>query len=247
MKFALVTGGAKRLGKEICLHLARQKMHIVLHYYSSELEAQKTAGEAETYGVTCSLVKANLKTPELLTDYLTNNNIEIDLMIFSASLYKAGSIQQSSLDIYDEMYSVNLRSLIHLTKYMGSLNRPAAIIYFLDNKIHFNQNVYSAYLLFRKAAVDFMKMAALEFAPQLRINGIAPGVVLPMESRPSGYISWRVDGIPLKKQGALENLLQAVDFLKDNTFVTGQVITIDGGEHLNLTGRNSENYPGEKF
>ena len=85
-------------------------------------------------------------------------------------------------------------------------------------------------------------MPALEFAPRIRINGIAPGVVLPASQRTSAYIEWRIEGIPLKRQGHPEHLVQALHYLLDNPFVAGQILFVDGGESINLEGRHSENY-----
>lgn len=85
-------------------------------------------------------------------------------------------------------------------------------------------------------------MAALEFAPRIRINGLAPGVVLPASQRTSDYVQWRIEGIPLKQQGEPAHLVQALYYLLDNTFVAGQILFVDGGESINIEGRHSENY-----
>lgn len=89
-------------------------------------------------------------------------------------------------------------------------------------------------------------MAAVELAPAIRVNAIAPGVILPAEVRTSDYLEWRRDGIPLKRQGAIEELGQALDYLLENRFATGQTLFVDGGESINIVGRHSENYPGHR-
>ncbi|MEM9770453.1 MAG: SDR family oxidoreductase, partial [Cyanobacteria bacterium P01_D01_bin.73] len=84
--------------------------------------------------------------------------------------------------------------------------------------------------------------AAVELAPKVRVNGIAPGVTLPMGSRTSDYLQWRIDGIPVKNQGTPDNLCQALQYIISNDFVNGQILMVDGGEGLTNLGRNAEEY-----
>jgi NAD(P)-dependent dehydrogenase (short-subunit alcohol dehydrogenase family) len=85
-------------------------------------------------------------------------------------------------------------------------------------------------------------LAAIELAPQVRVNGIAPGVILPAGSRTSDYIQWRVQGIPVKQQGSTENISQAVSYILNNPFVNGQILFVDGGESLTNVGQNAVTY-----
>ena len=116
------------------------------------------------------------------------------------------------------------------------------IINILDNKIEFNQPQYAAYVLTKKALAEFTKLAALEFAPDIRVNGVAPGVVLPAGSRSKEYIDWRVQAIPLKKQGKTRNITDALLHLLDNDFISGQILVVDGGESITNEGLNAGAY-----
>ncbi|MGB3621721.1 MAG: SDR family oxidoreductase, partial [Ketobacter sp.] len=102
---------------------------------------------------------------------------------------------------------------------------------------------YAAYLLSKKSLAEYTKMAALEFAPEIRVNGIAPGVTLPGETRGNAYVDWRIAGIPLGKKGSDEQLTNSLSYLLQNDFITGQILYVDGGESVNQVGRNHENYP----
>jgi len=152
--------------------------------------------------------------------------------------------RNTSRELLESQFKVNF-----VTPYLlaGSFARRVGrgqIINIIDNKIAYNQYHYSAYLLSKKSLAEFTKLAALEFAPDIRVNGIAPGVTLPNESRDSAYLRWRIEGIPLAKKGSYSHLMAALSYLLQNDFVTGQILFVDGGESQNLVGRNSENHPG---
>ena len=121
------------------------------------------------------------------------------------------------------------------------------VINIIDNKIAFNQNKYAAYLLAKKTLVELTKMAAIEFAPQLRVNGVAPGVVLPASTRSQEYIDWRIQGIPLQMQGSTKHITDAILSLLNNPFITGQILAVDGGESLSNTGRNAGDFDQSKI
>ena len=89
---------------------------------------------------------------------------------------------------------------------------------------------------------EFTRLAAVELAPDVRVNGIAPGVVLPASVRSQDYIDWRIEGIPLKQQGQTDNIAQALQYLLTNDFVCGQILFVDGGESLTNTGQNFANH-----
>ena len=100
-------------------------------------------------------------------------------------------------------------------------------------------------MLSKKSLADFTKIAAIEFAPKIRVNAIAPGVILPGDQRTTDYLAWRVEGIPLKKQGEVEDLLKAMKYIINSNFITGQILTVDGGEGINHQGLNAEQFNGQ--
>lgn len=129
-----------------------------------------------------------------------------------------------------------------LTKAFALQCKTGSVINIIDNKIAFNQYQYSAYLLSKKALAEMTKLAALELAPAVRVNGLAPGVVLPASVRTQKYIDWRIEGIPVKRQGNTNNITQALYYLLDNDFMCGQILTVDGGESLTNIGQNAANH-----
>lgn len=239
---ALVTGGATRLGLAFAMSLAQRGYDIAIHYHSSKDSAERAAKDIESLGVSCQVFQADLSCdqPGDLVKQVTDHFPRLELLINSASAYEAASIANTSLALLQQQFSVNFFAPFILTQAFVKECKSGAVINILDNKIEFQQNDYAAYLLSKKTLAEFTRLAAIEYAPNIRINGIAPGVVLPGEERTEDYVSWRIENIPLQQQGSVEDLLRAMNFLIDSKFVTGQIITVDGGENINHQGNHAE-------
>jgi pteridine reductase len=239
---ALVTGGAIRLGQAIAVSLAAAGYDIALHYHSSTGPAEATAEEIQALGVDCVPFQHDLRDADSLPDFMRRVYARfprLSVLVNSASGYESGTIQETTPDTFNTQIAVNLRAPFFLMQAFAATVQQGNIINIIDNKIGFNQYHYAAYLLSKKALADLTQMAALEFAPRIRVNGVAPGVVLPAESRPADYIAWRVRGIPLKRQGDPVHITQTIRYLLDNAFVTGQIIVVDGGENIDNTGQSA--------
>lgn len=246
---ALVTGGAIRLGKAIALALAEAGYHIALHYNASHQPAEETAAEIRAFGVKCEIFQQDLSEVRQLEDFIQNVLVrfsDLNVLVNSASGYAQAPIAETTVEIFDSQFNINLRAPFFLTQAFAKHVKQGNIINILDNKIGYNQYPYAAYLLTKKALVEFIKMAALEFAPVIRVNGVAPGVVMPMDSRSAEYIAWRIDNIPLKMQGDTSHITRTILYILQNEFVTGQIFVVDGGEAINHIGKNAADYDGDK-
>ncbi len=258
-KTALVTGGAVRLGSHIVLHLAQQGWDIALHYHSSCDEASKMRGRVQALGSSCEVFFADLSKRQnfsLLFEKICALLATPSLLVNNASVYEAALLYESSWEMWERHFAVNARAPFFLMQAFAKIHKSrlgkegssagaagqANVINILDNKIAFAQYHYSAYLLSKKLLRELSIMAAAELAPQIRVNAIAPGVILAMPSRTQEYLAWRREGIALKKQGGPQNILQAIDYILGNDFVTGQILTVDGGESLAFPGRNFASY-----
>ncbi|MFA7553845.1 MAG: SDR family NAD(P)-dependent oxidoreductase [Spongiibacteraceae bacterium] len=242
---ALVTGGATRVGARFSLFLAEQGYDIALHYHSSEKEALKVAEQIRSLGRQCEVFKHDFATssePGSLIKAVLTVFPRLNLLVNSASVYDAEPTLSTSLELLENQFKVNFFTPYLLTQGFAEQVETGNIINILDNKIEYQQYHYSAYLLSKKTLAEFTKMAAMEFAPRIRVNGIAPGVILPADVRTDDYIEWRKEGIPMKTQGSVDHLCQAMGYLLANDFVVGQILFVDGGEGLNHIGRNSETY-----
>ncbi len=244
-KAALVTGGGTRIGAHFALTLAEKGYDIALHYNSSEKQACDVANNIESLGQRCKIFKLDFSCGDSYSELILkafSHFPKLELLVNSASTYDAFSTEDTSFQILEKQFTVNLFAPYLLAKHFAQTVKSGNVINILDNKIAYQQYHYSAYLLSKKSLAEFTTMAAVEFAPKIRVNGIAPGVILPAEVRTDKYLDWRKEGIPLMCQGDVGQLSQAISYLLANDFVTGQILFVDGGESINLIGRNSENY-----
>jgi NAD(P)-dependent dehydrogenase (short-subunit alcohol dehydrogenase family) len=247
---ALVTGGAIRLGKAIAIDLAKYGFDIAIHYNSSTTEAMKTSEEIKNYGVDCDVFQFDLiqqKGFDTLIQKVLDKFPHLNLLINNASIYEQKNILATEESTFEQQIAVNLKAPFFLSKYYAQFCGKGNIINIIDNKVAFNQYAYAAYLLSKKSLAEFTKMAALEFAPNIRVNGISPGVILPAFTRSQEYLEWRKQAIPLKMKGETSNITQGIISILENDFITGQILTIDGGESISNIGKHSGDYDQTKI
>lgn len=245
---AVITGGATRLGRHFAEALADAGFDIALHVNRSRDEAEDVASGIRAKGRVCEIFHCDFLSENLNEEL--GNLIQaakqrfpgLNLLLNSASAYEPAPIAKTELAMLETQFRVNMFTPLLLTRHFANVVNEGQVINIIDNKVAYHQYPYAAYLLSKKSLAEMTRMAALEFAPRIRINGLAPGVVLPASQRTSDYVQWRIDGIPLKQQGAPAHLVQALNYLLENPFVAGQILFVDGGESINLEGRHSENY-----
>jgi pteridine reductase len=247
---ALVTGGAVRLGRALALALADAGYDIALHYGRSADAAEQTAAEIRAAGARCELLSLDLADVGAIGGLVERAQAALPnlrALINSASAYTQATIAETTAATFDQQLAVNLRAPFFLTQAFARVVREGHVVNIIDNKIAFNQFQYAAYLLAKQALADFTRMAAIEFAPGLRVNGVAPGVVLPAGTRSPEYVAWRVSGIPLRRQGEPADIARAVLYLLGSEFITGQILTVDGGESLTNVGQNAAQFDQDKI
>ena len=236
-KYALVTGGADRIGKAVAIHLAKQGYHLLLHYNSSSEKAQKVKEEIESLetGVSAQLLQidflANNDFDQILED-LKKQNITLEVLVNCASDFIPSDFKKVGSELLDKELTINFKNPYLLTKAFARVYDKGNIINFIDTKVTKNHTFHLDYILSKKLLQDFTKISAVELAPNFRVNGIAPGLILPPEGKDESYLLNLAKNIPLKTIGNLEEILKAVQFILDSPFFTGQTLFIDGGEHL---------------
>ncbi len=236
-KYALVTGGADRIGRAVAIHLAKQGYHLLLHYNSSSEKAQKVKEEIESLetGVSAQLLQidflANNDFDQILED-LKKKNITLEVLVNCASDFIPSDFKKVGSELLDKELTINFKNPYLLTKAFARIYDKGNIINFIDTKVTKNHTVHLDYILSKKLLQDFTKISAVELAPNFRVNGIAPGLILPPEGKDESYLLNLAKNIPLKTIGNLEEILKAVQFILDSPFFTGQTLFIDGGEHL---------------
>lgn len=236
-KTALITGGAKRIGKAMAGHLAARGWSIVIHYNASKKPAAELAEmlQSKYREQIFFTMKADLghrSDVENLIPAILSRTETLDLLINNASVFKPSCLAQTTAQLYDTLLDVNLKAPFILMRDFALHCKSGHIVNLTDTRITQNKTDYAAYSLSKKALWELTKMAALEFAPHIRVNAIAPGVTLPPEGEDEDYLWKLAEKIPMQKPGGTEPILRSLDFILENNHLTGQLIFADGGENL---------------
>ncbi len=234
-KTALITGAAKRIGKAIALALAEQGINTVIHYSSSPKEADETVRLSRKLGVESIKIKCNFKDTaevEILVSTAKKLTGSLDILINSASVYPADNLETMNPNDLTELLNINTMAPLILAREFRNLCSPGNIINFLDARMTDYEPEHISYQLSKQILFSLTRMMALEFAPGIRVNAIAPGIIIPDNSDNEGIINKLKKGNPLNRIGMLYEVTNSVLFLLENSFITGQVIYVDGGRNL---------------
>jgi pteridine reductase len=231
----LITGAAKRIGRALALRLSRAGYDIALHCHGSLKEANVLAGAIRKAGRKAHVFSCDLADQDALRHLIPDvkrSCPQLNGLINNASLFKPSKISAPSLKAFQEHFNVNLTAPYILIKQFASYCARGSIINILDTHINASKTMHADYLLSKKALAALGELSAAELAPNIRVNAIAPGLILAPEGKSQGYLNRRAKSIPLKRKGSPEDIAQAALFLLENEFITGQTIFVDGGEHL---------------
>jgi NAD(P)-dependent dehydrogenase (short-subunit alcohol dehydrogenase family) len=236
-KTALITGASKRVGKAIAEHLAGKGWNVIIHFNSSGKPARelKEALSKKFPGQNFDTIQANLSDEsevEKIIPQVIEKISQFDLLINNASVFNPGYISKTNPELFNSQLNVNLKAPFLLIRDFAKHCKTGNIINFVDTRITTNKSNFAAYSLSKKGLWELTKMAALEFAPEIRVNAIAPGVTLPPEDKDDSYLENLAQNIPMKKPGGLVPILKSVDFILENDHLTGQLLFADGGENL---------------
>ncbi len=236
-KTALVTGAAKRLGKATALALADNGVNVVVHYRKSEAEARRTAEAIRDRGANAWTIAADI-TDYAAADALVEQSIELaggplDILVNNASIFREDRLVDMTMD------SLELNVRVHATgplllarKFAVQGSASGAIVNFLDARIVDYDANHVSYLVSKRMLFILTRMMALELAPRIRVNAVAPGLILPPKGKTEAYLNSLVSPNPLHTHGGPDDITDAVLFLLRSPFVTGQVLYVDGGRHL---------------
>ncbi len=232
---ALVTGAAKRIGREIAIGLAREGANIVVHYRNSAREAEELCSRLADYHVLCWSVKADFENTEEY-ETLIKRSVEtagwLDILINSASTFFPNTLKDLDFESLQKGMKVNAWVPFVLFRDCARTVGHGKIINLLDTRVAGYDRSHVGYILGKHALYVLTQMAAVEFAPHVTVNAVAPGLILPPPGKNEEYLSRQANRIPLKKHGKPSDIADAVIYLLKSDFVTGQVIYVDGGRHL---------------
>ena len=238
MKTALISGGAKRIGAQIVRTLHEDGYKVIIHCHQSEEIAQALCHELNS--------KRNDSAQVVITDLGDNKAIKkltqtiksLDLLVNNASVFYPTLTENSTIEDWDKIININLKAPFFLSTGLSKVLSVSqgSIVNIID--IHSDRPLkkFSIYNISKAGMKMLTKTLAKELAPNIRVNGISPGSILwPQDD---SQLSEKekmiiIDRITLKKQGSPNDIAEAVLFLADAKYITGQVINIDGGRSLN--------------
>ena len=239
MSYALITGSAKRIGRAIALFLAKEGWNIVIHYNESENEAIKLQTEIIGLNKKCLLYKGDFSKDEDLD--FSKLKLPIGLIINNASVF-----YNDSLNNFDKVDLINTlktnfvtpllltKTIINNNNYHDQIN----IINILDSIIYKLPKNFSSYFFSKKILADYTILSAKFHAPKARVNGIALGQILKNNNQNSENFKKTFCENPLGYSGSVIEICNTIDFILKNKSITGQIISLDGGAHL-----DNVNYP----
>jgi pteridine reductase len=236
-KMAFITGASKRIGRAIAEHLAGKGWDVCIHFNSSEEEAENLEERLRLLypGQKFYRLKANLEIEHelenLIPSVISKAGV-FSLLVNNASVFDKNYLQDTNTEFLKHQMDVNFKAPFILIRDFVRHCGEGNIINMVDTRITSNKSNFAAYSISKKALWELTKMAALEFAPRIRVNAIAPGVSIPPEGKGEEYIKNLAAHIPAKEPVGLGPVLQSVDFILESKYLTGQLLFADGGENL---------------
>jgi pteridine reductase len=229
-KVALVTGGAVRIGAAICRALAAEGARVVVNYRHSKAEAEALAKEIGGFVVQSDL---NSETAcKRLIEQAVRKAGRLDILVNSAAVFHKDGLRDVTFPKLGQEFWTNLFVPILLTSMFAGRVKKGAVVNLLDRRIASLDASCVPYILSKKSLAEFTKIAALELAPGIRVNGIAPGAVLPPPGKGKKYLHDNAGPVPLKRHVTPREVAEAVVFLLQSESITGQIIYVDGGQNL---------------
>jgi len=238
-KNVLITGGGIRLGRAIALALGKQGCNLALHYHSSITQAAQVKDELDKLGRKTQLYQQDLEDISTVQDLMAHAVQDfghIDVLINNAGIYPAGSGKAVTPEKLNRVFNVNLFApWLLIAAFAKQLPEGAQgkVISISDGKVFRTGTDHFSYRVAKQALNTITAMFALELAPNITVNAIAPGVMLPLQGYEHVDLQAVADHqIPLKRVGSPEIIVQNVLHILSQDFMTGHVLRVDGGEFL---------------
>lgn len=233
---ALVTGAGKRLGRAVALRLAVEGADVVVHYRSSQAEAQDAVKEIEKLGRRGAVIGADLGSVaeiKRLFDEAGKQFGRLDILVNSAANFLPASMVSTTEQIWDAALDTNLRAPFFCAQAAAPWLRrtQGVIINFSDTGGLLGWTGYIPHSVSKAGVSMLTRVLAKTLAPEVRVNAIAPGTIT-MEGDPPEWEADFVKLAPLGRTGKPEDITDTVLFLVQSKFITGQVLTVDGGRAL---------------
>ncbi|MHC4821798.1 MAG: SDR family NAD(P)-dependent oxidoreductase [Planctomycetota bacterium] len=244
-RVALVTGGAVRVGRVLSLGLAEAGYDVVVNYRASAGPAERVAADIAESGRLCSLVRGDLAdpaTPPALAEHVEERFGRLDLLVNNAAAFDSRPLLDVDAEAWDAVMNLNVRGPHLLVRALAPLleSSRGSVVNIVDLSAFQAWTEYPHHAVSKAALAHLTRVQARALAPRVRVNAVAPGAVLP----PDDYSAERTERLraatPLQALGTPEDVLGAVLYFAQASFVTGQVLAVDGGRLLGPEGPPGE-------
>jgi len=245
-KNLLITGAATRVGKAIALHFAERGWNIALHYFRSTTKAIELKKIIEQNLVKVVLIKADLKNPKQTEKIflLAKKKLgTIDCLINNAALFEKDDILNFTTKSWNDHLNINLLAPIILTKQFAKQapkKNVSNIINIIDQRIFNLTSFFMSYTISKSGLQTLTKTMAMRLGPNIKVNAIAPGPTIKSKMQTDRHFRNQVKSTLLKKSVQLEDICDTVEFLLNNSSITGQIIAVDSGQNLSWNKKNEK-------
>jgi len=235
-KVALVTGAAKRLGRAIALHLAREGADVVVHFHRSAPEAQEVVTQITNIGRRAMSLAADLAIKSDIDNLVATINKEfgrLDILINNASNFLHADFASITEEIWDAALDVNLKAPFFCSQVAAPLLKKTngVIINLSDVAGFLGWTGYIPHSVSKAGVSLLTRVLAKALAPEIRVNAIAPGTIT-MPGDPPDLAADFIKRAPLQRTGTTDDVTAAISFLINSPFITGEVLHLDGGRTL---------------
>ena len=238
-KVALVTGAAKRVGRTVALTLAAAGYDVAITYLTSRGDADAVVHEIQKHGRRAIAIRADLQRPEEAIDQIhaafTQTFARLDVLVNNASNYKQMDLQQSRLPEMRQLWAIHVESPLLLCQRFESMLRAAKghVVNMVDLLAERPWPQYLPYCASKAGLWNLTLGLARALAPEVTVNGIAPGVVEWPPDYPAAEREKYLNRVPLARPGTPDDVASVVRFLvTDGAYITGQILRLDGGRSI---------------
>ncbi|MEO0343868.1 MAG: SDR family oxidoreductase [Pseudomonadota bacterium] len=247
-KAALVTGAGGRIGREIAIRLAQQKISVAVHYANSADGAEETADLIRAAGGTAKTIQADLlddkQTLSLIENAASSLGCALDVLVNNASIFEYDNILTASVESWNKHMATNLKGPLFLTQafaaqasigHQDEFGEPlakASVINLIDQRVRKITPEFLTYSVAKSGLWSLTQMTAQALAPHIRVNGIGPGPTVQGHRQSAEHFEKQRASTILQRGSSASEIADTVEFLLKSHAITGQLLCLDGGQHL---------------
>ena len=245
---AIVTGGSKRIGKSIVKKLSFLGWKVIIHYNSNKNDALSLQKEIQKKGGAASIIKANLNNSKATEELISKSEKQfgkLTLLVNNASIFENDSVHSLTIDTWDIHNNVNTKAPLLLSQSFAKLlpkKEPGVIINIIDQRVFSPRPDFISYSSSKNSLFWLTKVLAQALSPKIRVCAIGPGPTLKGARQTDNDFKNQSQSVPLGNGSSPEDISQAIEFILNASSFTGQMITLDGGEHLDWIKPEDRNF-----